>query len=92
MAARLGIRMDYADITASIRALTHGETDTVALMATVVCEIHNAHPFAATASRSLDDDRQTYFFRNGHGLFNSLYSAVAAWNCRHTGLDHQGLC
>jgi len=38
--------MDYPEITASIRALTHGETDTVALMATVVCEIHNAHPFA----------------------------------------------
>ena len=38
--------MDYPEITASIRALTHGETETVALMATVVCEIHNAHPFA----------------------------------------------
>lgn len=38
--------MDYPEITASIRALTHGETDTVALMATVVCEIHHAHPFA----------------------------------------------
>lgn len=33
-------------ITQAIRALTHGETDTVALMATVVCEIHHAHPFA----------------------------------------------
>ncbi len=38
--------MDYPEITASIRALTHAETDAVALMATVVCEIHNAHPFA----------------------------------------------
>ena len=38
--------MDYQEVEASIRALTHGETDTVALMATVVCEIHNAHPFA----------------------------------------------
>jgi L-methionine (R)-S-oxide reductase len=38
--------MDYPEITASIRALTHGETDAVALMATVACEIHNAHPFA----------------------------------------------
>ncbi|WP_309668360.1 GAF domain-containing protein [Tabrizicola sp.] len=33
-------------ITAAIRALAHGETDTVALMATVACEIHHAHPFA----------------------------------------------
>lgn len=32
-------------ITAAIRSLTAGETDTVALMATVACEIHHAHPF-----------------------------------------------
>ncbi|MEO8241529.1 MAG: GAF domain-containing protein [bacterium] len=38
--------MDYPEIAASLRALTHGETDAVALMATVACEIHNAHPFA----------------------------------------------
>ena len=38
--------MDHAEITAAIRSLTHGETDVVALMATVVCEIHNSHPFA----------------------------------------------
>jgi L-methionine (R)-S-oxide reductase len=37
---------DRPAITAAIRALTHGETDTVALMATVACEIHHAHPFA----------------------------------------------
>ena len=38
--------MDYQSITESIRALCHGETDTVALMATVVCEVHHAHPCA----------------------------------------------
>ena len=38
--------IDRPAITAAIRALTDGETDTVALMATVVCEIHHAHPFA----------------------------------------------
>lgn len=30
----------YDDLTARIRALTHGETDEVALMATLACEIH----------------------------------------------------
>ena len=30
----------------TILALTHAETDTIALMATVACEIHHAHPFA----------------------------------------------
>lgn len=38
--------IDRPAISATIRALTRGETDSVALMATVVCEIHHAHPFA----------------------------------------------
>lgn len=38
--------VDRDAISQSIRALTRDETDTVALMATVVCEIHNAHPFS----------------------------------------------
>lgn len=46
MAAPWGIEMNYQETTASIRALCHGETDTVALMATLVCEVHHAHPFA----------------------------------------------
>lgn len=36
--------LDYDAISARLRALCAGETDTVALMATVVCEIHNHHP------------------------------------------------
>ena len=38
--------MDYDATTEAIRALCHGETDTVALMATLACEIHHAHPHA----------------------------------------------
>ena len=37
--------VDRLAITAAIRSLTHGETDTVALMATLACEIHHAHPY-----------------------------------------------
>lgn len=33
---------DYPDLSARIRALTHGETDEVALMATLACEIHHS--------------------------------------------------
>ena len=33
---------DYDALTARIRALTQGETDEVALMATLVCEIHHS--------------------------------------------------
>ena len=36
--------MDYTDLATRIDALCHGETDTVALMATVVCELHHSHP------------------------------------------------
>lgn len=46
MAALWGIEMDRAAITASIFSLTHGETDAVALMATVACELHAQHDFA----------------------------------------------
>ncbi|SEN83128.1 GAF domain-containing protein [Gemmobacter aquatilis] len=38
--------LDYPQLAQQIDALCHGETDTVALMATVVCEIHHAHPMA----------------------------------------------
>jgi L-methionine (R)-S-oxide reductase len=44
---RLDIDMlDYTALRATILSLTHSETDAVALMATVVCELHHAHPFA----------------------------------------------
>ena len=33
---------DYQDLAARIRALTEGETDEVALMATVACEVHHS--------------------------------------------------
>lgn len=35
---------DYPALRASILALTDGETDAVALMATLACEIHHQHP------------------------------------------------
>ncbi len=38
--------MDRNQISHQILALTQGETDTVALMATVACELHHAHPLA----------------------------------------------
>lgn len=38
--------MDRKDISRQIIALTEGETDTIALMATVACELHHAHPKA----------------------------------------------
>jgi L-methionine (R)-S-oxide reductase len=34
--------VDYADLTRTVVSLTTGEDDTVALMATLACEVHNA--------------------------------------------------
>lgn len=36
------MRVDYSDLSKSIAALTENETDMVALMATVACEVHHA--------------------------------------------------
>jgi GAF domain-containing protein len=37
---------DYARLAQTLQSLCHGETDSVALMATVACEVHHAHPLA----------------------------------------------
>jgi L-methionine (R)-S-oxide reductase len=37
---------DYAALAQAIRALAIGESDAVALMATVACEVHHAHPLS----------------------------------------------
>jgi len=36
------VRVDYARLERTIAALTEGETDTIALMATVACEVHHS--------------------------------------------------
>lgn len=36
------MKVDYPSLANSIRSLTEGETDAVALMATVACEVHHA--------------------------------------------------
>jgi len=36
------MKVAYAELSQAIRALTEGETDVVALMATVACEVHHA--------------------------------------------------
>jgi L-methionine (R)-S-oxide reductase len=36
------MHVNYTDLAATIKALAEGETDTVALMATVACEVHHS--------------------------------------------------
>jgi L-methionine (R)-S-oxide reductase len=37
---------DYAQLSQTLTALCEGETDAVALMATIACELHHAHPLS----------------------------------------------
>ena len=80
--------MDYPEITASIRALTKGETDAVALMATVVCELHHAHPFAdwtgfyrVVAPELLKIGP----YQGGHGCLVIPFSRGVCGACARTG-------
>lgn len=38
--------MDYDELATTLRSLCEGEADTVALMATLACEVHHAHPMS----------------------------------------------
>ncbi len=83
-----GIKMDYTATTNAIRALCHGETDTVALMATLACEIHHAHPFAdwtgfyrVTAPRLLKIGP----YQGGHGCLVIPFDRGVCGACARTG-------
>lgn len=76
------------EITDAILSLTHGETDTVALMATVACEIHHAHPFAdwtgfyrVTAPNLLKIGP----YQGGHGCLVIPFSRGVCGACARTG-------
>lgn len=80
--------MDYNATSDAIRALCHGETDTVALMATLACEIHHAHPFAdwtgfyrVTAPRLLKIGP----YQGGHGCLVIPFDRGVCGACARTG-------
>jgi L-methionine (R)-S-oxide reductase len=88
MAALWGIEMKYQDVTKSILALCHGETDAVALMATVAFEVHHAHPFAdwtgfyrVTAPETLKIGP----YQGGHGCLVIPFSRGVCGACALSG-------
>lgn len=86
MAVRWGIKMQ--NVVDSIRALTHGETDTVALMATVACELHHAHPFADWAGfyRVTEPNLLKIGpYQGGHGCLVIPFSRGVCGACARTG-------
>lgn len=79
---------DYAALRASILALTEGETDEVALMATLACEIHHAHPYCdwtgfyrVTAPEMLKIGP----YQGGHGCLVIPFSRGVCGACARSG-------
>lgn len=80
--------MDYPDLQARLRALTHGETDTVALMATVVCEIHQSHPLSDWTGfyRVVGPELLKIGpYQGGHGCLVIPFSRGVCGACARTG-------
>ncbi len=76
------------EIVAAVRALTHGETDSVALMATVACEVHHAMPqadwtgfYRVTAPQLLKIGP----YQGGHGCLVIPFSRGVCGACARTG-------
>jgi L-methionine (R)-S-oxide reductase len=79
---------DMQNLADTIRALTHGETDTIALMATMACEIHHAHPYAdwtgfyrVVAPNLLKIGP----YQGGHGCLVIPFSRGVCGACARTG-------
>ena len=88
MATEIAPELDRPAITEAIRALTHGETDTVALMATVVCEVHHAHPlcdwtgfYRVTGPQMLKIGP----YHGGHGCLVIPFARGVCGACARTG-------
>ncbi len=80
--------MDYVEATEAILSLTQGETDSVALMATLACEIHHRHPlsdwtgfYRVTAPQLLKIGP----YQGGHGCLVIPFSRGVCGACARTG-------
>jgi GAF domain-containing protein len=82
------IRADYPVLAAAIASLTEGETDTVALMATVACEVHHADDrfdwtgfYRVVAPRLLKIGP----YQGGHGCLVIPFDRGVCGACARTG-------
>lgn len=76
------------ELVQNIRALTQGETDTIALMATFACEVHSNHPYAdwtgfyrVVAPNLLKIGP----YQGGHGCVTIPFSRGVCGACARTG-------
>lgn len=80
--------VDYQALGAAVEALTHGETDTVALMATLACEVHHADDrfnwtgfYRVVAPRLLKIGP----YQGGHGCLVIPFERGVCGACARTG-------
>lgn len=76
------------DLIQNIRALTQGETDTIALMATFACEVHRTHPMADWTGfyRVVAPDLLKIGpYQGGHGCLTIPFSRGVCGACARTG-------
>ena len=80
--------MDYEEATKEILAIAEGETDAVALMATLACEIHSRHPmsdwtgfYRVTGPELLKIGP----YQGGHGCLVIPFSRGVCGACARTG-------
>ena len=82
------MQIDYPTLAKTIAALTDGETDTIALMATVTCEVHHADDrfdwtgfYRVTAPELLKIGP----YQGGHGCLVIPFSKGVCGACARTG-------
>lgn len=81
-------RADYAELARNINALTHGETDEVALMATLACEIHHADDrFNWTGFYRVTEPELLKIgpYQGGHGCLVIPFARGVCGAAAHTG-------
>ena len=80
--------MDYDTLDRTLDALCHGETDTVALMATVACELHHAHPLSDWTGFYRVTEPQVLKigpYQGGHGCLVIPFARGVCGACARTG-------
>ena len=80
--------IDYAALSKTIASLTHGETDTVALMATVACEVHHSDArFDWTGFYRVTDPEMLKIgpYQGGHGCLQIPFSKGVCGAAARTG-------
>lgn len=80
--------IDYAALSKTIASLTSGETDTVALMATVACEVHHSDTrFDWTGFYRVTDPEMLKIgpYQGGHGCLQIPFSKGVCGAAARTG-------